>query len=264
MRQADWGTLLWMNFDSAWQSMAAMVLMWQPEDLLSLSVGRVLSLMAVVGVVRLVRAGKLRHYAACGAVYLVQLLIWDFPPDTRFLLPLLGLLAAGFVEELSRLGEAIGKNLASRKAADRMVARGMQAAGLALGAWVVVNSLTMTLKRMPKGYDEQRAVLQEQGERYRWLREEAPEGTRVYSYRDAITYLYTGRPSVSLMAPPATILAGGKAAAERVFGELPELCRKYGLTHVEATRVDFHLHAKEVTLEPHGKAMAACGLKALP
>ena len=61
---------------------------------------RFLSIGAIVGVVRLARTRGVTPYHGLAAAYTAILLVWHFPLDERFLLPLFPLLLVGVGSEL--------------------------------------------------------------------------------------------------------------------------------------------------------------------
>ena len=70
------------------------------SESLFLKVATALAAVAMVGGVwRLAKRGQFRHYALFGSVSVAILLVWHFPPNERFVLPLYPLLLAGLFSE---------------------------------------------------------------------------------------------------------------------------------------------------------------------
>ena len=76
----------------------------------------------ISGIVRLVKSGKAVHYAIFAGGTAFMLVIWHFPPNERFVLPLAPLAFAGLVTEMEHFVGMAREGLKHREASQRVAA----------------------------------------------------------------------------------------------------------------------------------------------
>ncbi len=264
LQDIDFSLLLASNLFWAWRSLGELFLLQETVDFLPLSCGRILAVLALVGLLREFYAGRLRHAAAAALCYLGGLLLWNYPPDTRFQIPIFGILAAGLTAEGARIGQAFRQAWGSRRREDRIAARLLAAGGVALATWVLSAGLSRTLFQLPALYASEAAVIAAMQPQYRWLREATPPGTRVLAYRDAVAYLYTGRQAISTHIPQAMLRQQQTGKIETWFATLPASVQRHRLSYVIESPVDLQLHLPAIARAPYRRAIAAAGLPRIP
>ncbi len=130
--------VLWKNLDQVLYGMGALVLP-KVADLLPVKIlTQVIAVAMIMGVVRLARKGIAVEYALFGLISVGILVVWHFPPNERFVLPLFPLLLAGLVAELEHIWQMLRagfrhKDFSQRAAAGLMAAAALLIFGAALG-----------------------------------------------------------------------------------------------------------------------------------
>lgn len=205
------------------------------------TVGRVLAIGAVVGVVRLAsRTGK-RQFALFAAVYGAVMLIWHFPPDVRFVTPLAPLLVAGLVEEGRRLVAAIGAGWRSGVATNRAVAAGLTMV-LGLGGLWAAGQIWYGLGSfLPAAFRERERALRGNLPAYEWVKRNTPPDAQFFAYDDSVFYLYTGRHACTLATPPDLVYRSDEQGIVRFVHSLPEYANRLGIGYVMITASDYRL-----------------------
>ncbi len=204
--------------------------------------GKLATAAAVAGMVRLWRRGRMRPYAMFGALYTAQLLAWNYPPNGRFVLPLLPLAAAGIWTETRNLADNIA---ASWRKGERVAAGAVGVALAAFGVLTLWTPLDGLLRELPTAY-AQHARIQEQNRPAReWLARNSDQAARVLSYGDPVLYLHTRRRGYSLRVPPG-VQRAGQAEMARYFDRLPEMLWSHGIDYSFLSISDYHFDSQDV------------------
>jgi hypothetical protein len=113
---------------------------------------QVIGVAMIVGLVRLVRRGIAVDYAMFALFSVGILLIWHYPPNERFVLPLFPLLLAGLIEELDHIVEMLRGAFRHKDAGQRIAGRVLAAgvvtvfgAALASGARRMQSQFRVTI-----------------------------------------------------------------------------------------------------------------------
>ena len=241
----DLPRVIWYNLDALFMS-AGQLLTFDTSLFESKHLERIVGLAAIVGTVRLARrTGKL-HYPLAAAFFAAMLLVWNYPPDQRFVFPLYPLLLAGLATELLHLLRVL--QLAWRKNApgDRAAAICVGAvSGLFVGFVLAANlyGLFAFEPRLLRAYEED---LQSRRPAYRWLAASAAADARVFAYDDPLVYLYTGRRACSMPVPTKFWYHNDTASIDHMVDTLPAFARAQGMDYLLLTAGGFYrdLHAE--------------------
>jgi hypothetical protein len=219
----------------------------QEVSTLTLTIARLTTAATVVGAVRLARAGVLRHYAVFGALYVMQFLLWNYPPNARFLLPLLPLVALAAREEARGLISMVTAAFRKPKLSERAVAV-VVAGVLAVFGLYAVRRTWVCLTEMPAFFADRQEALDKVMPAYRWLAANAAPGSRVLAYADPAVYLHTGLSGISLRVPPHIMVRGDKREREEYFAQLPGVAERHQIDYVLSTPDDYHFDSPEYSL----------------
>ncbi len=115
--------ILWKNLDQLLYGMGSLVLPKVLDAGPVKTLAQVIGVGMIVGLVRLVRRGVAVDYASFALCSAGILLIWHYPPNERFVLPLYPLLIAGLVEELDHLVQMLRPGFRHKDAGQRIAAR---------------------------------------------------------------------------------------------------------------------------------------------
>lgn len=242
--------LLWRNLDSLLSAIGGMLVFDLGDTFFSKSVARVLAVAAIAGTARL-----WRRSAACvlfTAGYLLTLLLWNYAPDQRFLVPVFPVLLAGFSTELLRLAGKVKAAFSSRAMGDRIVAGALSLALAALVSVAGAGAYTGLFQVLPRFVDEHRALRAELQPAYDWIAANTPRDAALLAYLDPILYLHTGRKACRLVLSPALIYRGDRQALERFFSGVVDFAHEQKLSYALLTPRDLFAEL------PDGERRAAC------
>src|SRR5206468_3483241 len=124
---------------------------------------------SIAGIVRLVRRGVMAPYALFALVSFAILIVWHFPPNERFVLPLLPLIVLGFFEEIEHLVRSLKPGFQNKDRGQR-VAAGVLAsvAGLLVAAVIGLQSF-VTFSFLDESAKQKRAKLADLTQAYAWI-----------------------------------------------------------------------------------------------
>ena len=241
----DWGGLgrvLGANLEAMLMSMGGLIWFDVSDGPLSSYRKTLVALVALGGVVRLVRgagtsACATSVYAMFGSVYCLILLPWNFSPNERFLLPVLPLLLAGIVEAMRGMATAMFALWSKGGGANRGFAAcalaGLGVAGLGWG---------MAQWRAITGYFP--ALLEQQRMRpdaYSWTRNNLPGDAVVLAYQESRLALHTGRHAIGMPLPSRLGYEGDRKRIAAYFDTATEVARREGARYLYVTPQDFEL-----------------------
>jgi hypothetical protein len=128
----------------------------------------------ISGVVRLVRRGHAQLCALFSAVTIALLVIWHFPPNERFALPVFPLALAGLVTEGEHLGRMLRTGLGHRDRGQRIVAGGMALVVAAIYAGGLAMQLYTGANFLPEDSRQHRLRNIDRLATYGWIRAHVP------------------------------------------------------------------------------------------
>ncbi len=194
--------ILWKNMDGLLWGMGSLILPKIVDSLFVKILSQALAVAMIVGIVRLVRRGEAQLYALFGFFSAAMLVVWHFPPNERFVLPLLPLLMAGFLVEADHFLLLLKTARQHPDRSQRVVAVAFSGvvglillAGLGTHLWIDGFYLRQDA-------ETHRAERIERKQAYAWIRENTPADAVVLSPEDTALYLNTRRHSFSRPLPP--------------------------------------------------------------
>jgi hypothetical protein len=197
----DLGVVAWTNLAQLLYQMGALLF---PLEDASFFMQLVRDTIAVAILWRLFcrrRDPALQPYLCFGALTIVELLVWHFPPNLRLMYPLVPLFASGLMWEGEHLTQMIRRSLThtdrSQRAAAWIIGGVAAAAGL-FGIWTQVY---MTFRVLPELSRTNEAMRAERAEAYRWIGQHVDPKLNVMAMNPAV-YLYTGRHTASVGVMP--------------------------------------------------------------
>lgn len=224
----------------------------------------VLAAMLAAGALRLWRAGRMRPWIAFGFFLALQLLVYNYPANARFLLPLFPLLLAAAWTEGAHLAQLVRDTYRRSRPGDRPAAAiiGLAASlGLAFLLWTQLNATFTLIPGQKRAAKEQ---LRTARQAFSWIEANTGRDDAVFSYSDPLVYLYTGRKSLSLRVPPDILWRGDPAQARQFFARLPEVLRRFRLRYVLLLDSDYQRDSPEISRKALAAAVvnAGCRLRA--
>jgi hypothetical protein len=237
--------VVWKNLDQLLESMGALAL---PKvfDILPIKIlTQVIAVAMIAGIVRLARRGIMWDYAAFALVSSGILLIWHFPPNERFVLPLCPLLLAGLVTEIGHLGSMLKSALRHKDFGQRAVAGVMAAFVVIVFGAALITQFYVTFMFLRQSAGRDVAELRDQRAAYAWISANLPEDATVLSYDDPLLYLYTNRRGNYLTPPTRWWYADDDAALIGAYRNVAAYCRSRGLQYVYFTTEDLKREAAD-------------------
>ncbi len=225
------------------------LMFFDAHNFASLTLARITLAAAVAGVVRLVRRTGALQFPVFAAAYIPILLLWHYPPNARFVMPLAPLLLAGFSEEIGRLWRLIRPAWSRQWTRKRAGAAAMTMAAASIcgvAAHRTVWGLTVFLPRVFSVHQE---ALEQSQPAYRWIAGRLPAEASLLAYDDPVVYLYTGRQAASVRIPPRLLYAADRAGIERFLERVPGYTEHFGLEFAVLTDRDFRLETQNPARE---------------
>jgi hypothetical protein len=240
----DLPLLIWYNLDGFLMGTGKLLIFDLPYG--SIHLERLVAIAAIVGSVRLAVRRRELHYPLAALAMSAILLIWHYPPDQRFVFPLLPLLLMGLTTEVYNVCGALRLTWAKPSFADRFAAAGIGglfAAGAAFAVFCIVFGLT---RFIPDLFASYRADFTARRQAYVWIDRNVPRDANLYAYQDPVLFLYTGHPACRIPIPPKFLYHGDDAGIDKLMGSLADFARDHRLTYLLLTPDDYHrdLNAK--------------------
>jgi hypothetical protein len=235
----DLPLFIWRNVDGLLLGLGSLVLPNVVSSFVLKTVAQVIAIAMIAGVVRMVRRGQGHLYALVALGSCAQLLVWHFPPNERFVLPLLPLALAGLMTEMEHLAWMLRKGLQHRDAGQRVVAAGML---LAVGSVLVGTvGLQAYVDRilLPEQDTAHRLANAERAATYDWIRTRLPQDALLLSSEDGLVYLNTGRHAMRRTLPPPYWYREDHAKIIDWMSNFRSFTQEHGLTYFAFSGVDF-------------------------
>lgn len=185
-----------------------------------------------------VRSGA-QQYPAFAAALCALLLGWHYPPNMRFVFPLLPLLAAGAAAELWLLGGLLRAGWKSGRRGERAVAVVMGAAGAALLGWTAQVTVAGVWRALPWILEEKRELARKRLVAYRWIEANTAPTATFLAFNDPLLTLHTGRRGCRLPIEPRWIYEGNRGRLVEPLLDLPGFMRRRGLDYLLITDADY-------------------------
>jgi len=234
----DLPVVIWKNLDGVFHGTTGFLMCGLRDTPPGMYLSRLLAVGAIAGVVRLARRRGISPYHWFAAGYMAILLVWHFPPDERFLLPILPLLLAGFATEGEHL-VGVMKKAWGRSRADRVVACALVTGLAAVACLGMVLDGDALFFQFPGIIAQHRAVLTSKRSAFQWIAQNTSGGA-FYAYDDVVVFLYTGRHAVSLPVLPMAFYHEDREGILQPIREMPEFAREQHLDYLLLTATDFH------------------------
>lgn len=230
--------VVWKNLDQLIYGMGSLVLPKVLDLPLAKILAQVIAVAMIAGVVRLVRRRVALDYALFALVSVGILLVWHFPPNERFVLPIFPLLLAGLFAEAEHLGAMLRPAFRHRDLSQRIVGRLFAAAVAAVFLAALGLQCYMTFVLLSDTAAEQRRHLADRRSAYRWMAANLPPKAAVLSYDDPLLYLYSGHRGNYLPLLTRWWYAEDHLSIVNAYRDLAAYCAERHLTYVYFTTED--------------------------
>lgn len=207
------------NLDALLSSLGALLLGWASEPGI---LERAAGALVLMGTIRHWRRGGTTLYHLFAFGYIALLVVWHYPPDARFLLPVFPVLLAGLWTEMRELYSTFRRH--SRAASAIFAA----ACVLFLLYWCVAG-----WARFSAYFEDFRAMRARcYGPAYQWIARDTPLDSAFLASEDALLYLYTGRQAVTPIVPMRYFYQRDGEGVVQLVKSRPAIARDHGLGYI--------------------------------
>jgi hypothetical protein len=262
--QFEWSSahlFLWHNVDGFLTGIGGLILPSIYESQIAHILTQVMGVAAIAGVVRLVRSGnRIALFAAAVATpFTALLLIWSFPPNERFVIPLAPLVWAGFLTEIGHIGGGIVKNFRHKDKGQRVAAGIMTAICCAMLGWIAYGNWELRTDYLPQLVQSQRERRASGETAQQWIREHTPMQATILNGYDSELYLRTGRQGARYIPPVRFWYHEDSDGRLEHLAKTAQLAQANGMQYVYITAAD---HRSD--LDPEQQSAIAKKIAASP
>jgi hypothetical protein len=220
---------LWINGFTEFQSLGKFMIAGVPNTPLWLSAVVIVSALMIAGIVRQLRRLEVWAYVAFALIYSVVLLVWHFPPDTRFLYPILPLLTYGLSCEVKHFVRVARSNpLPALVTAFGIIG--------VLGCSVVYSHYLIYAELYPGDMSAHRSRQPWKKEVFGWMAKNLSQDERVFAVEDSALFLATNRHSMALPTPTRFMYEGREEESVKLHARVYENAAARGFRYVFVDR----------------------------
>lgn len=219
VRAAGYGRILAKNADALVASLGGIVVNWRETPGLT---ERVLGTLILVAAIRHFRRVGSNPYHLFAMAYAGMLLVWHYPPNERFLLPVLPVILAALWAELAQVFEVLRQRR-------RAVAIGFACACAAI---LVCPGIVMWEQTVRGDAYYRQLRTASYGPAYRWIQEHTQAEDQFLASEEVVLYLYTGRKGLRPVVPMDYYYRGDAAGVAEFLNSRPALARAHGLGYI--------------------------------
>jgi hypothetical protein len=216
---------------------------------------RLFAFAAISGSVRLLKNGP-DSMILYGAGLLAMLVVWNYPPNERFIWPILPLLLAGAAAELIVLGTMLRRAFNSGRRRPAVV---ISLAVLCLIGANLHRNVSAFASAVPAALAAEERRTPERLRTAAWMHRNLPSKATVAAWNGAQVYLDTSMRGYTPRVPTRLFYSGDRVAFSGYFSRLTEFSRENRLSYILVTPDDFRMH-----LTPIEAAAVKSGLAARP
>ncbi len=243
----DFPTRVWVNCAAVIESLARLVLFNSGQELWIRPLAWLMTVTAISGVVTLYRRG-IQHYPVFAVLFIGVLLVWQYPPDTRFVYPLLPLYVAGLATKLAEVGGLGVRTWKSGTLGNRFAAAFVLLLIAFAAAGSVFSMMRGNIVMLPDYFSDRQTQSAEMLPVYRWISANTPADSRFAAYDDTLLYLHAKRRGYTSAILPALVYGQDQAAVSAYVTTLPSIWREKRVTHLLVTAYDFRRDLHEPAL----------------
>ena len=186
----------------------------------------------ITGAVRIVKRTGLIEYPIFCLLLALTLVVWNFSPSVRLMLPMLPLLAIGLYLEGGVLAALIRRSLQGKDIGNRVAAYVITAAIVAGCLYGIRQNAVFITREIPALLQQSRELTARSRGVFRWCRTSLPASAVVLASDDTRVYLYTGRKSVRPVPNSVAFYTNDHAGMLANFTHLDDVTRAFGITHI--------------------------------
>ena len=255
---SDLPVFVWTNADSICSAVAGLLFARPSLGLGERMLAWVVTVGAVCGIVRISRESHRIHFVAYALVSVLILLPWPWPPNERYLIPILPVIVLGISHELANLFTVCRVNL-KKAIPERIVASGMLAGIAALAISIAWGNLHGAVVQLPSILNDFSDIADQRQAGYDWIRENTAPDAKFLTYDDPLLYLRTRRQGYSLPVLHWLSYGSNEKRTSAYFDTAESFMAEHGLEYTLATVGDFRRDLQQQGQQKFLAAMADRG-----
>jgi hypothetical protein len=244
----DFPHRMWVNFAAIMEALAKLVLFSVDNTFGARVLGWLLTITAAAGVVSLFRQG-IRHYPAFAALFVSVLVLWQYPPDTRFVYPLFPLYVAGLATKLLEVATIAVATWRKKPGPDRAVVVLMLSLILLIPAAAAASQVNGIFVVLPQYFGDRENQRAEMMPVYSWIAANTPAEDRFSAYDDTLLYLNAGRRGYTVPLLPRLVYSLDTNPVRDYVAGLGTFWRAKHVSYVLVTKYDFQRDLHDVALD---------------
>ena len=227
---------------NSWSIMAAagtVLVQDLPDSMLGRFLCVLIAAAMVTGAARIIRRTGSVDYPVFCLLLAVTLVLWNFSPNVRLMLPIFPLLAMGLYLEIQVLSGLIRRSMQGKDLGNRVAAYVILIAIISGCAYGVRRNYIFIAREIPALLQQSRVSTARSREVFTWMRATLPPSAVVLASNDTLAYLYTGRKSVRPVPNSIAFYSNDHAGMLANFTGLDQLARAFGITHILVSPGDY-------------------------
>jgi hypothetical protein len=198
---AEFPLFLWKNTDGLLWGLGGLIVPKIASSMFLKIFSQVLAVAMISGVVRMLRKGQATLFALFALFSCGMLLVWHYPPNERFVIPIFPLALAGLVTELTSFTDTLRVSFRHRKKDQRVAAYVLGSFAALIVVAVVGLQVYLAAFYLPEDARQHRVHKADRVAEFKWIQANTPAYATVLSADDPLLYLYTGRHAMRKTLP---------------------------------------------------------------
>jgi len=233
------GQILYINLDTLLTGFGNLVIFMSGTSWVGHQAGRLIAFTAILGIWRLSRRNHKWQYSAYALAYSLLLLIWHYPPNERFSVPLVPLILAGLWTEANHIVELAVFTWKRRPSISNRIAAILSGSVVAVFAlFFIVTLIEARILDLPAAARVARARTNELRKTFVEIKRRTSSDAVILSDSDGLLFLYTSRKSYRTVVPPGFLYPVDNTKVRDWIASMPDAAGK-PWTHALVTRWDW-------------------------
>lgn len=234
----DLHIFLWKNTDELLTGLGSIVIPKVTNSQLLKILSEVIAVAMISGIVRMVKRGQAVHYALFSAFSILMLMIWHFPANERYVLPIVPLAMAGLLVEMEFFWNLMRAGLKHPDRSQRVAGVIMMSlvASIFLGSFALQFYVDQVL--LPQSIQQHRLQNIDHRGAYAWMKANLPAQSIVLAYNDPVLHLYSGLHASSRILAPALWYKENHDLIVDLYRNVVPWARDHSISYVYFTDAD--------------------------
>ncbi|MEO5925250.1 MAG: hypothetical protein ABIR70_15625 [Bryobacteraceae bacterium] len=255
IKLTDLPVFAWTNLDSICSAVAGLLFAGPSVTLWERMLAWVVTCGAVSGIVRITRESDRLHFVAYALVSMLMLLPWPWPPNERYLIPILPVIALGFAREIVHLVDMCRVNL-RKSIPEKVIATGILLGIASLVISIGLGNVRGATVQLPSILNDFADIATQRQPGYEWIRANTAPDATFLTYDDPLLYLRTNRRGYALPVLHWLSYGGNSNRTAAYFDTTESFMAEHQLDYALITVGDFR---RDLTQEGQRKFLAAMG-----